>query len=256
MKKMWLMGLTLLLSNTSFAENLENKVHSVLMGEKNQPHIVRLLDGRVIYLEANETEKALALSQTATPVSADKLMLQEPPLATDNFEPTILPNLEAATAMFERLNSKYQRVSQCFNRAHVWSSEEFKTNGIKTLKTFVFFPQNYLTAYRFNWWFHVAPTVLVQEGDQVVHRVLDYRYAMKPLTIKEWTDLFVYSKRSCPEIPKLSMYHTNPQTEHCYIMNSSMYYYQPTDFDKLEATSVLKTQFNKFDVSGAYSEAF
>lgn len=256
MKKIWPTIFTLLLSSTSFAERWSNQVHSVLMGKKDEFHIVRLQDGRVIYLDADKKELAQNLMTKARPILSEKLLLEEPPLPSDNYEPTVLPNLGAAQELFDRLNSKYQRVSQCFNRAHIWSNEEFKNNNVKSMKTYVFFTENYLRTFRFTWWFHVAPTILVQEGSEKVMRVLDYRYGMKPQTVKEWTDLFVYSKRPCPEIPKLSMYHVNPQTEHCYMMKTSMYYYQPADLDNLESTGILKTDFKKSEISWAYSEAF
>lgn len=93
------------------------------------------------------------------------------------YEPTILPGLSSARAIFKRMNRKWTRDSECFNRAHIWNYEEFKRSGLKSNKVFIFFTKRYIRKYKFHWWFHAIPTVLIKHRGKVVERALDRRYA-------------------------------------------------------------------------------
>jgi hypothetical protein len=173
-----------------------------------------------------------------------------------SFEPTILPSLDEAKITFNRLNSSYHRESQCFNRAHVWASEEFKTNGLKSMKVFLFFTASYITRHRFNWWFHVAPLVKAMHDGRVTSRVLDFRYADRPLTVKEWTDTFFMSSRPCLVTDKFSDYDVNPQTEDCYLITTNMYFWQPKDIAQRDTDGIEKENFATGSLQSAYGQAF
>lgn len=272
----YLLFISLLLhTNLGLAETISGEIHSVDLGMKpHEEHLVKLMNGRVIYLPYSQK----SLAETLKSKKGDKIeatmddkqntySLKSLPHTNEvaeiedfnsfvEFQPTIIPDLNDAKKIFNRLNPKYRRDSQCFNRAHVWAYEEFKNFGIKTTKTFAFFTASYLRDYRFSWWFHVAPTVHVNEGGQIVERVLDHRFSFGPLTIKEWTDLFVYTGRLCPLITKFSEYDVNPQTENCYLMKGSMFFWQPTDFINQEKTGFEKTDFRQAEVNTSYKEAF
>lgn len=265
---------TTLVSGNAFAEKIQARIHSVVQGEGSNPHHLRLDNGRVVFMNSEEKslstfglennlveietdeENNLLSIQTLSERKGLEMILdpevQDPDLS---YEPTIIQGYAEAEKIFNRLNGNYQRVSQCFNRAHVWSKEEFDKYSIKSMKTFVFFTASYINRNRFNWWFHVAPMLKVQEGDAVVDRVLDFRYTDSPVTVREWTDLFVFSKRPCLLTTKFSEYDVNPQTEDCYLMNVPMYYWQPQNIAWKERGQ-FSTSFNSASVRDAYSEAF
>jgi hypothetical protein len=252
---------------TAIADVVRSPVHSV---EKiNHHYLIKFQNGRVgflpttaeslpnlkgIMVEAKLDKNHSVLSFQSVEVAPQELLteVREPPV----YEPTIIANLNEATKIFNRLNPNYKRASECFNRAHVWASEEFKKNNIKSLKVFVLFTASYINRVRFKWWFHVAPMILVQEDNLIEKRVLDFTFGNRPLTVKEWTDQLVFSKRPCLPTNKFSEYDVNPQTEDCYLMESSMYEWMPTDLQAQELQNRYKTQFYSGDIRAAYSEAF
>ena len=249
------------------ADVVRSPIHSV---EKMHHHyLIKFQNGRVGFLPlANESLPNLkgmmveakldknhsVLSFQSVDVAPQDLVtdVSEPPV----YEPTVIANLSEATKIFNRLNPNYKRASECFNRAHVWASEEFKKNNIKSLKVFALFTASYIDRVRFKWWFHVAPVLLVQEGNHLEKRVLDFTFTSRPLTVKQWTDQFVFSKRPCLPTKNFSEYDVNPQTEDCYLMESSMYEWMPTDLQAQELQNRYKTQFYSSDIRAAYSEAF
>jgi len=265
-----------LFSSNAISETIQTRLHSIINGKNAESDLVRFENGRVAFLEKTkrplreELEKKnfieVVMDKRYEIISIKNLKMQfdEPPYfdreATIEerppYTPTILKDLNEATSMFKRLNANYQRVSLCFNRAHVWSYEEFNKNNISSMKTFIFFTASYINKNRFNWWFHVAPMVYVQAEDRIEERVLDYRYSHGPLLIKEWSDLFVFNKRPCKFTTKFSEYDVNPQTEECYLINTTMYYWQPNDIHNEELQSRYMNNFSKGAVRTSYSEAF
>lgn len=173
-----------------------------------------------------------------------------------NYQPTILPSMDTVNTIFRRMNRRWQRKSQCYNRAHVWNYEEFQKTGLKSKKVFIFYTRKYIREYNFYWWFHAIPTVLVNHEGSVVERALDPMFAKRPLPMKTWSDIFIRSKRECPVITKYSTYENNQESEHCYLHYSSMYYWQPRDLDKFERTGLEKNSFIRSEVNHAYWEAF
>ncbi|HXH75615.1 MAG TPA: protein-glutamine glutaminase family protein [Bacteriovoracaceae bacterium] len=266
-----LLALTLSLASFSvMAETLVSKIHSY----KESDGFIRLENGRVAFL--NTTLKSL---HDFTPGSNVKVELDEQSSLTSvefmendpkrinlkslqieedrpAFTPTILPSLKAANEMFDRLQPDYKRVSECTDRAHVWSYDEFKKNGVMSQKVFAFFTASYINRNKYKWWFHVAPLVQVQEGAVVESRVMDFRYTDSPKLIKEWTDLLVFSKRTCKMTTKFSEYDVNPQTEDCYMMIDTMYNRIPADLKAQEDTSTYRTSFNDSEVKFSRKMAF
>ena len=182
-----------------------------------------------------------------------KDLLSEGPLP---FEQTILNDLKEAEAIFHRSNSFYKRNSECSDRAHVWAHDEFKYSGVNSLKAFVFFTASYINSVGFKWWFHVAPMYRTNIQGQFIDLVMDYRYSDRPLTVKEWTDLFVYTKRSCKVTTKFSEYDVNPQTENCYLMFESMHYQLPGEIFDQERYSRYKNQTSDFEIRASKKRAF
>lgn len=258
------------------AETVRSPIHSV---EKvNQNYLIKFENGRVGFLstqdkslavhqlkslkgemvEAKLDENYSVLSFQSVDVQPEEIKTLEildtvePPL----YEPTIIPNYNEATKIFKRLNPNYKRSSECSNRAHVWASEEFKKNNLKSMKIFALFTASYIDRVRFKWWYHVAPMFAVQEGNKVERRVMDFMFSHRPLTVKEWTDQFVFSKRPCKVTTRFSEYDVNPQTEDCYMMDGPMYNWTPTDLHNQELQSRYKTEFSQGEIRAAYGEAF
>ncbi len=252
---------------TLLADVVRSPIHSV---EKiNSHYLIKFQNGRVGFLPITDEgmpnlkglliEAKLDKSHSVISLQSVQTARQDQPIeATEPppYEATVIGDLNVATQIFNRLNPNYKRASECFNRAHVWASEEFKKNHIKSLKVFVLFTASYIDRVRLKWWFHVAPLLKVQEGGHVEKRVLDFTFSNRPLTIKEWTDQFVFSKRPCLATKKFSEYDVNPQTEDCYLMESSMYHWMPDDLKAQELQNRYKTQFYTSDIQAAYIQAF
>ena len=158
--------------------------------------------------------------------------------------------------LFKRLNSSYKRSSECSNRAHVWAWEEFKHHKIISEKVYVLFTASYINKYRFKWWFHVAPLFSIQSGEKIEKWVFDYMFNPRPVSIKEWTDGFVFTRRPCRYTEKFSEYDVNPQTEDCYLMIDSMFTWNPIDMKNKELYGRYKTQFSMGEINFAYKQAF
>ena len=243
--------------------------------KKGEPNLVYLSDGRIgilpKHLSIESLGRGLVGVGSTVKIKMDrshKIISIDP--SSDNtevssiesskemmsYEPTILPDLETVNTMFRRMNRRWQRNSQCYNRAHVWSWEEFKRTGLLSKKVFIFYTRRYIRNYNFYWWFHAIPTVLANDNGAIVERALDPMFARSPIPMKTWSDIFIRSKRECPVITKYSQYANNQEAEDCYLHFSSMYFWQPRDLDKLERTGFEKTSFVKSDVDYAYWEAF
>ncbi len=251
-----------LLSNFTLAETMKSRLHAV-----DSSHL-RLENGRVVFLTqkntdqfdsqvgnevevvTNEQNELVSMKSLGSSSHRKLLSLQEgtkPP-----FTPTVLAGMADVNAMYDRLNPKFRRISECTDRAHVWAFDEFKANGIMSQKVFIFFTASYINRNHFKWWFHVAPLVSVNGSEP---RVMDYRYMDHAGTIKEWTDMLVFSKRDCKMTDRFSEYDVNPQTEDCYMMIDSMYYRLPGELASMEQ-GIYRSQWNESEVRGARSRAF
>jgi hypothetical protein len=263
----------LLISTNALSERIKSSVHSLSLSMTAAPHVLRLTNGRVVYVDVQNKTTAQQLTQAqgleivlesddkgnlisfvlgraAAENISEVSHLEDTPEA---FNPTPIKDFSEAQTIFERLNNNYQRVSQCYNRAHVWAYEEFKNHAKKTEKAWIFFTNSYLRKHRFIWWFHVAPLVKTLEGQEYV---LDYRFSFGPSSIKEWTDLWVYTKNVCPVIEKYSSYSNNQENEDCYYIKTSMYYWQPWQIKALEDEGIQRSKFVEADIKWSYEEAF
>ena len=259
---------------SAYAERLTTRVHSIdYARESGRPHLIMFENGRVGFLLSSDKSSALSLEEGrkrgewldveldekgnflgAGVIAPPVEILQEsvPQKTFTEYEPTNLGNMEEAKTIFLRQNRRHQQDSQCYNRAHVWTYEEFKRSGLRSVKLFMFFTRSYIRQYRYKWWFHVTPLTYVNG----VAMTMDRTFMTGPAPVKTWTDKFIYSKRSCPIISKYSQYRDNQEVEHCYLHPSSMYFWQPRDLEKLENTGFQKTEYIQSEVNWAYREAF
>lgn len=143
------------------------------------------------------------------------------------FAPTELQSKEEAAELFDSmLNDGDKRRSQCFKRAHMWAFDMWSKLGINSQKQFIFYTTRYIQLEDFDWWFHVAPLVVVNGQDYV----LDGTFMNKPVTVLEWRNFFLKSpKISCPVITDYKEYEKSQWSKLCFLMKTPMYYFSPLD---------------------------
>lgn len=172
------------------------------------------------------------------------------------YSPSILKDMDVARSFFYEARKTQKLESQCFNRAHVWSYEWRKKHNLYSSKVWLFFTRRFIRKYQFEWWFHVAPTVHVIVDGAVRERVMDIKYSQGPRKLKQWTDTFMRDNANCPVVEKYSDHANYPESGSCFVMKSSMYYYQPVDLEQLELTNIGKSSWVEAEVRNAYLEAF
>lgn len=263
------------LSMSAYGERFQSKIHSFELDRT--PHIVKFENGRVAFLNSSdkstfhslkeglgrnetleiEVDRNFTLKGVQTVADDEDFQdVSEKSLERMSYDPTVLADNGAAKTIFKRMRKNYQRDSQCYNRAHVWTYEEFKRTGLNSVKLFMFFTSRYIRNYRYKWWFHVTPMTRVWEGGVVVDKVLDRTFTNSPRSIKAWTDDFIHSHRTCPIVTRYSQYSTNQQSQDCYLIPVTQFFWQPRDIEQFEITGREKTSYIPAEVSHAYWEAF
>lgn len=270
MKKALLFLLITSISPLAMAERFQDHIHSVSEGKNGEEHLLFLSSGRVVYVDSNEApyfepgdfkegeRVELEVDEDFTLkglVSLPTVETEEELLPIEEVsvqDPTILPDYETAKNIFRGMNRSWKRDTECSDRAHVWAYEEWKKHNLHSNKVFLFFTNTYIRKYRFYWWFHVSPYTLVNENGGIVDHVLDRRYTGYPYHMKQWTDVFVRSKKTCQE-KTYAYYRANKNgPEHCFIVKTSMYYRLPYHVRQMEDNGVIKTQFSTSEVNFSY----
>lgn len=253
------------------------QIHSIDKGKKGQPHLIFLTNGHTAFLDGSQKsliddieesqqrgdtveisldQKLNVLSvQTVAPERVEPTEEETTPDEIMSYDPSIV-SLATAQSTFTGMRRDYQNESQCYNRAHIWTYEAFNRTGIKSNKLFLFFTSRYIRNYRYHWWFHVAPMVYVDGSAQSSWRVLDRRYTAGPLSTKTWTNIFMKNRATCPVVYRYSSYRNHQQSKDCYLIPTSMYFWQPRDIERQERTGYVKTQYYSSEIGHAYWEAF
>jgi hypothetical protein len=208
--------------------------------------LVYLSNGQVLHLPPEQ----------APAPTEDGLALLEKEITTLPYQPTILENQQAAYAIFEAMRDDYKEEAECYNMAHIWAYEAIGKSGLLSQKMFLFFGQQYIRRYRFKWWFHVAPMVLVKQGSAIDELVLDRRYTTLPLPIREWTDQFIQSGNACRPIKTYAQYKQQEKQQDCFLLPVSMYYWQPRDILQRDRSGREKTIFIGAEIKAAYRQGF
>lgn len=270
----------LFLSLPVFAASISSGIAGVELSRNDtDPHLVFLQDGTVGRLSVDEIGNLVSLSSGLKNGEKFKMEIDQnryilkvqqlgktsgkteqqgmsEDLAPIQYEPTIVSNMPEATAIFNELNPNYRRRSECYNRAHVWSYEEYKRINLHSMKVFLFFTSKYIWDYNWDWWFHVSPYILVNENNEITERVIDYRFMAGPTKMKNWTNYFIIPQTECPTVAKYSDYENHQNESYCYLIKTSMYFWQPRDIDTLERTGKEKTSFLSDEVAHAYWQGF
>lgn len=262
--------------NSAFSKVIKSQIDSVDKGTRGEPHLVLFDDGSVGFLDYKDKSLIKHIEQLAEndilieatlddhfnlvgiKISEDQSHHEWNSIIRplDNpYRPTVVTRTQA-TSIFTKMRRDFQRVSQCYNRAHVWTYDEYARSRTLSSKVFLFFTSSYIRKYRYHWWFHVTPMLHVGGSTSAYWRMLDRRYTRGPLTSKIWTDIFIKSKRACPYISKYSSYRNNQRSQDCYLYPVSMYYLVPSDLERLEKTGEARTSYDEVDVDFARWEAF
>lgn len=270
MNKVRLFLLIASISSHAFAERFQDHIHSVSEGKSGEEHLLYLSSGRVVYFDSNEApyfepgdftegervELEVDEDLTLTGlVSLPATETEESLFPIENVtahDPTILPDFASANKIFYGMNRSWKSETECSDRAHVWAYEEWKKHNLHSNKVFLFFTNTYIRRYRFYWWFHVSPFTLVNDNGSVVEQVLDRRFTRTPYGMKQWTDVFIRSKKTCEE-KTYAYYRANKNgPEHCFVVKTSMYYRLPLHVRAMEDNGVIKTQFSTNEVNFSY----
>lgn len=206
-------------------------------------------------LTLNDQREIIGIKDFTPPpsMSSFKSMERE---NSELFTPSILKNMDQARGFFYEARTDAKAESQCYNRAHVWSYEWRTKKNLYASKAWIFFTRRFIRKHKFEWWFHVAPMVHVVHEGKVRERVMDIKYARGPLKLKQWTDIFMRDSADCPVVEKYSEQALHPESVSCFLMKSSMYYFQPVDLEQLEITGNMRTRWLESEVKHAYLEAF
>ncbi|MBA2405643.1 MAG: hypothetical protein H0V66_12775 [Bdellovibrionales bacterium] len=260
----------------AFADSFTTQIHSVDHGKKGQKHLILLTNGHTAFIDSNQKSLIEAVEQSlenrdTVHISLDRKLnvisiqtvvpeREEPQNEITSeeimsYDPSII-SYTTAQNVFRNMRRDYQNDSQCYNRAHIWTFEEFKRSSLKSSKLFLFFTSRYIRRYNYKWWFHVTPMVYVGGTAQSNWRALDRRYTSGPLTTKTWTNIFMHNNALCPVVYKYSSYRNNQQSQDCYLIPTSMYFWQPRDIEREERTGYVKTQYFTSETNHAYWEAF
>ncbi|MDA9189698.1 protein-glutamine glutaminase family protein [bacterium] len=158
-----------------------------------------------------------------------------------------LNSYDQGQRFFNGMNKSYSftKSGRCYSRAHVWSYELFKNYKVVTEKVFLFFTSTYRRMYNYKWWFHVSPGVFIQSR----FFVLDRAFSSGPTPLRNWTNQFVKSARTCQVIKNMQTYHYHDNrtafvNPHCFVRVVPMGYYQPNEIEKLDSSGQGKA--NKF----------
>lgn len=181
------------------------------------------------------------------------------PLKRNGILNSYIPTTVANMSIVQKYHNKGRhspKESQCFNRALVWSYEWYKDHSLKSMHMFVFFTRNYIRRYNFEWWWHIAPYVHVMQEGKVVERLMDIKYTRGPVSVQQWTNIFMRNDAQCQVVTKFSDYADFPYTGECYLMRTSMHYYQPSELQMNESWGFTKNNFIRDQLKEAYREAF
>jgi len=276
MKYFFMSVILLLFSVNSFSSILRSQIHSIDLGQAKARHLLMFTNGRTAFLDPKSKILVEAAQQSLQngdtveinldsklnlisiqTVAPEAVLENEdlPPSEMLSYVPSII-SLVTAQNVFQGMRRDYQNQSQCYNRAHIWTYEAFKRNALRSNKLFLFFTTRYIRKYNFYWWFHVTPMAYVGGTTQPFWRTLDRRYTSGPLSTKTWTDIFMRNDALCPVVSTYSRYRNHQQEQDCYLIPTSMYFWQPYDIQRQESTGYVKTQFFSSQINAAYQEAF
>lgn len=290
MKKLSFLSL-IAFSLSAIAAPIETQIHDILEPAKGEDeYIILATDGNVYDIDANDTElvdMAYDALESKSIITIDlnnlsivkgimdkkkgikdiqfiskeipefaPLTLDAPATVRDplhNFTVSELTSMSDANLYFSRMKTQTKWRSQCYNRAHVWSYELNTDYRINSGKMWIFFSAKYIKDYDYKWWFHVAPYVEVASEAEPV--VLDREFSRRPQRLTEWKNVYMKNNARCLETQNYTTYEDNKWNEWCFLIKSSMYYWQPYNLENLDKERTVKRGFVISELKRAYSNA-
>jgi len=151
--------------------------------------------------------------------------------AVSTYQPSLLSNQNDGRRLFDSLDSYSDAdlSDNCFARAHYWSRDMEINFDIQSMKVFVLFTPLYRNKYNFNWWYHVAPYVPLQNEGLEKSQVFDPSYEKAPKPLQDWVFHFAAQAKDCRVAKTLSEYYDNLALGGCVIITANMYHYTPSD---------------------------
>ena len=270
-----LMILLFMLSSRVMAAQFTSSIHSIDLGKSKESHLIRFDNGRVTFVRSGDSKLIEALVTTSerqeivsVNVNSENTIIAVQSVADsdididagtwsdnpDPYQPAVVKNTNAALKIFNKMRKDYTKKGECYNRAHIWSYEEYQRSGFNSMKIFMFFTERYIRKYKFHWWFHVTPMTYIVSFKSP--RTLDRRYTSGPRQTKTWSNVFVKSQRTCKKVEKFDDFWLNQQSQDCYHIHASMYYVIPRDLEKRDLTGKEKNQFSEKEIRRAYRNGF
>lgn len=262
------------LAQSAGASELTTRIVDVQLTKAGDEAMIYEEGGRILRVKANEKAFVKALknikhSNQFLRVDFDEKSFQlngaqlleqaevevAPVTAAESYTPSEI-TMEEATAAFSAMDNKTKSNSQCFNRAHGWAYDMFSQRDIKSMKMFIFFTRKYIEEHKYNWWFHVAPYVIVKNETGTEERLMDRSFTKGPETVKKWTDRFIKTKINCTVAAKYTDFHSNQFATDCYLIKASMYYRSPKDLELLEKENRQEVEWNAMEIREARKQAF
>lgn len=179
------------------------------------------------------------------------------PTPLDGYKVAEALGVDVIKKMFLFLRPNLNSEAQCYNRAHIWvhdlSSKFLRNRTINLGKMWLFFTKRYIREFNYKWWFHVAPyTYLKGDSTEII---LDRTYYHSPRRLQNWTNYFMKNNSTCTQVQYYSHYNNNQENAYCYVIKSSMYYYQPYQIENLEKGEAQKHEFLRSELELAYKDA-
>lgn len=248
-------------------EILTSKSRETLTVNPNNTELVNKL------FEAKELNSAVELESDESGVTSVKVLNEGKNLAglypeeevlltpMTNYTASEVSSMELAKEMFADLKDGGKWMSQCYNRAHIWSKQMYDKYNTKSMKILIYYTKKFRTEIGGKWWFHIAPMINV-EGKRYV---MDREFTRGPVTDEQWEHIFTKKMEEkgvtgyrCKVIDNIKEYYDeyNQNSEYCNIQVTSMYYWEPNDMSRLDKTGEQKTEFLNWELKRATKNVF
>ena len=145
--------------------------------------------------------------------------------------------------------------AQCYNRAHVWVHEMrkkyYRGNKITMGKIWIFYSKYFINRINYKWWFHIAPYSTLNGAE----KVMDRTFLDRPLGPNQWVQSFFDNPIQCKNVQKYSAYRNNQRSADCFLIRTSLYYWQPFQVKKAETDGIERTDLPYGALKRAYRNA-
>lgn len=201
---------------------------------------------------SNIIDSASIVPKVISPPLTEKFAIDDGP----PYSPTIFTSLASLQEAHNSMDNRTHDDSQCYNRAHGWAYDLWRTRGVNSMKIFLFFTDRYIREFRHKWWFHVSPMAYLRETYAVNEYVLDRSFSETPLYPQVWTNIFIKNFATCRSVNHYDDYRKDDPYEYCYLLRSTMYYRGTVGLKKRDRDQKYRTKWSTKEVRQARKQAF